>query len=59
LAIIFVMVYVGAIMVLFLFAIMLLNFREQAIEANNSVLFYLVIISFFLLVYFFVLQYVN
>ena len=46
-------------MILFLFAIMLLNFREQATEANNSVLFYLVIISFFLLVYFFVLQYVN
>jgi len=50
LAIIFVMVYVGAIMVLFLFAIMLLNFREQAIEANNSVLFYLVIVSFLALI---------
>ena len=53
------MVYVGAIMVLFLFAIMLLNFREQAAEVNNSMLFYLVTISFFLLVYFFELQYIN
>ena len=53
------MVYVGAIMVLFLFAIMLLNFREQAAEVSNSMLFYLVTISFFLLVYFFELQYIN
>ena len=46
-------------MVLFLFAIMLLNFREQAAEVSNSMLFYLVTISFFLLVYFFELQYIN
>ena len=59
LAVIFVMVYVGAIMVLFLFAIMLLNFREQAAEVSNSMLFYLVTISFFLLVHFFELQYIN
>lgn len=51
-SIIFVMVYVGAILVLFLFAIMLLNFREQSFSSGNFILFYSASIFFFLIIYF-------
>lgn len=45
------MVYVGAIMVLFLFAIMLLNFREQSFNSGSSFFFYSVSLLFFLTIY--------